>query len=218
MTSTIAMAEDQKGGLVDRFRSLPMARSADLTGRSLTDAIRSVVVQAITVGLAVGLGLGLAVGFRFDSNAGRIALGMVLILAFGCAFCWINATIGIAVKDPERATNAGSGPTFLLLFASNAIVPVATLPGRLQSFARNQPLSVTVSAVRALFEESWCVGLDTLMVACNRSAMARSAGCISAIFARSSLSPVRLGCFGSPARHHLELVGAGLSGRLAPRR
>ena len=77
---------------------------------------------------------------------------MVLILAFGYAFCWMNAAIGIAVKDPESATNAGTGPTFLLLFASNAIVPVSTLPGWLQGFARNQPLSVTVSAVRALFE------------------------------------------------------------------
>jgi ABC transporter DrrB family efflux protein len=146
MTSAIGMAEDLKSGLIDRFRSLPMARSAVLTGRSLTDAIRSVIVLAIMVGL------GVAVGFRFHSDAGRIALGMVLILAFGYAFCWMNAAIGIAVKDPESATNAGTGPTFLLLFASNAIVPVSTLPGWLQGFARNQPLSVTVSAVRSLFE------------------------------------------------------------------
>ena len=146
MTSAIAMAEDLKSGLIDRYRSLPMARSAVLTGRSLTDAIRSLVVLAIMVGL------GIAVGFRFDSDAERIALGMALILAFGYAFCWMNAAIGIAVKDPESATNAGTGPTFLLLFASNAIVPVSTLPGWLQGFARNQPLSITVSAVRALFE------------------------------------------------------------------
>ena len=146
MTSAVAMAEDLKSGLIDRFRSLPMARSAVLTGRSLTDAIRSVVVLAIMVGL------GVAVGFRFDSDARRIALGMVLILAFGYASCWMNAAIGIAVKDPDSATDAGTGPTFLLLFASNAIVPVSTLPGWLQGFARNQPLSVTVSAVRALFD------------------------------------------------------------------
>ncbi len=64
----------------------------------------------------------------------------------------MNAAIGIAVKDPARATNASTGPTFLLLFASNAIVPTQTLPGWLQPFAPNQPLSVTVSAVRALFD------------------------------------------------------------------
>ena len=64
----------------------------------------------------------------------------------------MNAAIGISTKDPESASSAATGPVFLLLFASNAIVPAATLPGWLQPFARNQPLSVTASAVRALFE------------------------------------------------------------------
>jgi ABC-2 type transport system permease protein/oleandomycin transport system permease protein len=146
MTSAIGIAEDLKSGMIDRFRSLPMARSAVLAGRSLTDLIRSVIVLVIMVGL------GLAVGFRFHSDAGRILLGMLLVLAFGYSFCWMNAAIGISTKDPESATSAGTGPTFLLLFASNAIVPTETLPGWLQGFARNQPLSVTVSAVRALFE------------------------------------------------------------------
>lgn len=146
MTTAIGMAEDMKSGLIDRFRSLPMARSAVLTGRSLTDLVRSVVMLGIMVGL------GVAVGFRFHSDAGHIVLGMVLVLVFGYAFSWLNAAIGIAVKDPESAVTAGMGPMFVLLFASNALVPVATLPGWLQAFARNQPLSVTVSAVRALLE------------------------------------------------------------------
>jgi ABC transporter DrrB family efflux protein len=151
MTSAIGIAEDLKSGMIDRFRSLPIARSAVLAGRSLTDLIRSVV------GLAIMVGLGVAVGFRFHRGAdpillGPILLGMVLILAFGYAFCWMNAAIGISAKDPESATSASTGPTFLLMFASNAIVPVGTLPGWLQPFARNQPLSVTASAVRALFE------------------------------------------------------------------
>jgi len=146
MTSAIGIAEDVKSGMIDRFRSLPMARSAVLTGRSLTDLIRSVI------SLAVMVGLGLAVGFRFHSNAGRIAVGMLLILAFGYAFSWLNTAIGISAKDPESAQNAATGPAFLLLFASNAIVPTATLPGWLQPFARNQPLGVTATAVRELFE------------------------------------------------------------------
>lgn len=146
MTTAIGIADDLKSGMVDRFRSLPMARSAVLIGRSLTDLARSAAVLAIVVGL------GIAVGFRFHSDAGRIALGMVLVLAFGFAFSWMNAAVGISVKDPASAQNASTGPTFLLLFASNAIVPTQTLPGWLQGFARNQPLSVTVSAVRALFE------------------------------------------------------------------
>jgi ABC-2 type transport system permease protein/oleandomycin transport system permease protein len=146
MTSAIGIAEDLKSGMVDRFRSLPMARSAVLAGRSLADLGRSVFSLAIMVGI------GIAVGFRFHSDAGRILLGMLLILAFGYSFSWMNAAIGISSKDPESAQNGATGPTFLLLFASNAIVPASTLPGWLQSFARNQPLGVTTSAVRELFE------------------------------------------------------------------
>lgn len=146
MTTAIGMAEDLQSGMIDRLRSLPMARSAVLTGRSITDLIRNAAV------LAVMVGAGVAVGFRFHGDVGEIVLGMFVILAFGYAFCWMNATIGITAKDPASATNASVGPTFVLLFASNALVPVDTLPGWLQGFARNQPLSVTVSAVRSLFE------------------------------------------------------------------
>ena len=147
MTSAIGIAQDLNSGMVDRFRSLPMARSAVLTGRSLTDLARSVV------SLAVMVGLGLAVGFRFhDTDAGRILLGPLLIIAFGYAMSWMNTTLGISSKDPESAQNAATGPTFLLMFASNAIVPANTLPGWLQPFARNQPLGVTTAAVRELFD------------------------------------------------------------------
>ena len=145
MTSAIGIAEDLKSGMVDRFRSMPMARSAVLTGRSLTDLIRSVISLAIMVGL------GVLVGFRFHGDAGRILVGMLLILAFGYAFSWMNTAIGISAGDPESAQNAAIGPMFILLFASNAIVPAAALPGWLQPFARNQPLGVTSSAVRELF-------------------------------------------------------------------
>jgi ABC transporter DrrB family efflux protein len=145
MTSAIGIAEDLKSGMIDRFRSLPMARSSVLTGRSLTDLARNVI------SLAVMTGLGAAVGFRFHGDAGPILLGMLLILAFGYSFTWLNTAIGISAKDPESAQNAAAGPAFLLMFASNAIVPASTLPSWLQAFARNQPLSVTTSAVRELF-------------------------------------------------------------------
>jgi len=98
------------------------------------------------------IGLGLLVGFRFHSSAPRILAGLAVILAFGYAFSWMYAAIGLATKDPETAQIAGILPFFVLMFASNAIVPVATMPGWLQPFARNQPLSVTVAAVRALLE------------------------------------------------------------------
>jgi ABC transporter DrrB family efflux protein len=148
MTSAIGIAEDLKSGMIDRFRSMPMARSAFLAGRSLTDLARSVFTLAIMVGL------GVAVGFRFHADIGPILLGLLLILAFGYAFSWMNAAIGLLSKDPESAQNAATGPVFILLFASNAIVPTNTLPGWLQAFAANQPLGVTTSAVRTLFEGS----------------------------------------------------------------
>jgi oleandomycin transport system permease protein len=79
-------------------------------------------------------------------------VGLLLVLAFGYAFSWLNTAIGISAGDPESAQNAATGPTFLLLSAGNALVPTSTLPGWLQGFARDQPLGVTASAVRELFE------------------------------------------------------------------
>jgi len=146
MTTSIGLAQDLKSGILDRFRSLPMARSAVLAGRTLADLSRSLLSLAIMVGL------GLLVGFRFHAGIPSILAGMALIIAFGYAFSWMYATIGLATKDPETAQVAGILPFFILMFASNAIVPVATMPGWLQPFARNQPLSITVAAVRALLE------------------------------------------------------------------
>ena len=146
MTTSIGLAQDLKSGIIDRFRTLPMARSAVLAGRTVADLSRSVF------SLAVMVGLGLLVGFRFNSSVPKILAGLAVILAFGYAFSWMYAAIGLATKDPETAQIAGILPFFVLMFASNAIVPVETMPGWLQGFARNQPLSVTVSAVRALLE------------------------------------------------------------------
>jgi ABC transporter DrrB family efflux protein len=146
MTTSIGLAQDLKRGIIDRFRSLPMARSAVLAGRTLADLLRSVFA------LAVMVGLGLLTGFRFHSTTPRILAGMGLILAFGYAFTWMFAAIGLATKDPETAQIAGILPFFVLMFASNAIVPVATMPGWLQPFARHQPLSIAVSAARAFLE------------------------------------------------------------------
>lgn len=146
MTTSIGLAQDLKSGIVDRFRSLPMARSAVLAGRTLADLSRSLF------SLGVMVGLGLAVGFRFHAGAGAILAGLVIVIAFGYAFSWMYVAIGLATKDPETAQIAGILPFFVLMFASNAVVPVATMPGWLQGFARNQPLSVTVAAARALLE------------------------------------------------------------------
>lgn len=146
MTTAIGLAVDLKSGIIDRFRSLPMARSAVLAGRTLADLSRSIF------SVAVMIGLGLLVGFRFHAGLLSIVGGLVLIIIFGYAFSWVYACIGLATKDPESAQIAGILPFFVLMFASNAVVPVDTMPGWLQPFADHQPLSITVAAARALFE------------------------------------------------------------------
>jgi ABC-2 type transport system permease protein/oleandomycin transport system permease protein len=146
MTTSIGLAQDLKSGIIDRFRSLPMARSAVLAGRTLADLSRSIFSVAIMVAL------GLLVGFRFHADPASIVAGLALIIIFGYAFSWVYACIGLATKDPESAQVAGILPFFVLMFASNAVVPVATMPSWLQPFARHQPLSINVAAARALLE------------------------------------------------------------------
>ena len=98
------------------------------------------------------VGLGLLVGFSFNAGVGAIVAGLALVIFFGYCFSWIYATIGLLTKDPETAQVAGILPFFILVFASSAIVPVATMPSWLQPFARHQPVSITINAVRALLQ------------------------------------------------------------------
>jgi ABC transporter DrrB family efflux protein len=146
MTTALALAQDLQAGMIDRFRSLPMARPAFLAGRTLADLTRS------TLALGFIIGLGVLVGFRFHNSVGACLAGVALIIVFGYTLTWAYAAIGLAVKDPQTAQMAAILPMFILFFASSALVPVATMPGWLQPFARNQPASVTIDAIRALFE------------------------------------------------------------------
>ncbi|MGQ0670744.1 MAG: ABC transporter permease [Actinomycetota bacterium] len=144
MATAIGLATDLKSGLLERFRSLPMARSAVLAGRTLADLTRNVFV-AVLMAL-----VGFLVGFRIHSNALAFVAGMLLVLLFGYAMCWIFATVGLAVGDPETAQAAAFPVLAPLVFASSAFVPVSSMPTWLQGFANHQPVSVTVSAVRDL--------------------------------------------------------------------
>ncbi len=144
LAAAIGLASDMKSGLLERFRSLPMARSAVLAGRTIADLIRNVfVVVLMTV-------VGFAVGFRIHDGAIHFVAGMVLVLAFGYVMAWVFATVGLAVGDPETAQAAAFPVLAPLVFASSAFVPVSSMPSWLQVFARHQPVSVTVSAVRDL--------------------------------------------------------------------
>jgi ABC transporter DrrB family efflux protein len=146
MSTAIGLAQDLTSGIIDRFRSLPMARSAVLAGRTLSDLVRSVFALALVVVV------GVAVGFRFHCTFAAALAAMALVIAFGYAFSWIYATIGLLTKNPESAQVIAVLPVFILMFISSAIVPVDTMPGWLQPVARNQPFSVTTNAMRALLE------------------------------------------------------------------
>lgn len=170
MTTALALAQDLQAGMIDRFRSLPMARSAFLAGRTVADLSRGVAA------LAVIIGLGVAVGFRFHNTVGACLGGVALVVGFGYALTWVYAAIGLAVKDPQTAQMAAIVPMFVLFFASSALVPVATMPGWLQPFAAHQPATVTIDAVRALFEGgpvlhdlwqavAWCAGIFAVCLA-----------------------------------------------------
>jgi ABC transporter DrrB family efflux protein len=143
----IGLAEDLQKGLVDRFRTLPMSRMAVLLGRTLADLARN----GVTV--IVMLLVGIAVGFRPQgSHLGWLAaIGLMLMLSF--SFSWVGAAIGLAVRNPEAVQAAGLIWLFPLTFASSAFVPIATMPGWLQAFAENQPITKLVDAVRA-----WALG------------------------------------------------------------
>lgn len=141
--TAVGLAEDLSKGIVDRFRSLPMARSAVLVGRTASDALRACMTVLIM------FVVGFAVGFR--PHAGLLPIAAFgLAVLFGFAMSWIAATIGMAVKDPETAQTAGFIWLFPLTFASSAFVPVASMPGWLQAFAKVNPISIIVDATRAM--------------------------------------------------------------------
>ncbi len=140
----IGLAEDMQKGLIDRFRSLPMSRAAVLAGRTVSDSIRNLfVVFLMTV-------VGMIIGFSFMNGFGNAVLGIFLVLAFGYAFTWISATIGLGIKDVESVQAASFIWIFPLTFASSAFVPVESMSGWLQVFARNNPVTHAVNGVRYL--------------------------------------------------------------------
>jgi ABC transporter DrrB family efflux protein len=144
VATAVGLATDMQTGLLERFRSLPMARSGVLAGRTLADLARNVFVVALMVGV------GFAVGFRVHTDALSFIAGLLLVLLFSHVMSWVFATVGLVVKDPETAQAASFPFMAILVFASSAFVPVSTMPSWLQGFAEHQPVSVTVSAVRAL--------------------------------------------------------------------
>jgi ABC transporter DrrB family efflux protein len=144
VSTSIGLAEDLQKGLIERFRALPMARSAVLTGRTSADLCRNVVtVIIITI-------VGFIVGFRPTTGVLPYVVGILVILLFAYALSWGFAVVGLSAPNSEVAQVVSFPLLFPLVFASSAFVPVSQMPGWLQGFATYQPVSVTISACRAL--------------------------------------------------------------------
>ena len=164
ISTSIGLAEDLQKGLIERFRSLPMARSAVLAGRTTADLLRNVVVIIIITLV------GFAVGFRINTNVLAFLGAVLLMLFFAYAISWGFACIGLSAPNSEVAQLMAFPILFPLTFASTAFVPSSTMPSWLRAFAEHQPVSLVINSVRALTQGGetarwvipaliWCVAL-----------------------------------------------------------
>jgi ABC transporter DrrB family efflux protein len=144
LTTGLGLTEDMAAGVVDRFRSMPIARSAVLIGRTAAD------LSTNLVSLIVMLLIGVAVGFRPSQPIYEVVLAFALVLGFAYVFSWISAFVGISVRNPETAQSVGFIWVFPLVFASSAFVPTAHMPGAVRAFADVNPVTLVVNAARAL--------------------------------------------------------------------
>ena len=162
--TALGLAEDLNRGLIDRFRSLPMARAAVLAGRTVAD------IATNTLSVVVLVSTGLIIGFTFDASAVEILGGVGLLLLFGYAFSWVFAFIGMLVSSPESANALGFTLIFPITFISSAFVPVESMPSVLAWFAEVNPVTVMVDAMRALWLDApagdsvwgavaWCLAI-----------------------------------------------------------
>lgn len=141
----VGLAEDMQKGIIDRFRSLPMSRSAVLFGRTLSDVVYN-VLSLLIMGLT-----GLLVGWRIRSSVTDAVAGFLLLLLFSYAFSWVMATVGLMVPSVDVINNASFMVIMPLTFISNAFVPLENLPGPLRVFAEWNPVSAVTQSARNLF-------------------------------------------------------------------
>lgn len=145
ITTAVGVANDMQKGIIDRFRSLPMARSAVLVGRTVADLVQSVLGQAVMATC------GLIVGWRAHHGLVQTLAGFGLLLLFGFAMTWLGTFIGLMVRTPETANSLGFVILFPITFIANTFVPTEGMPPALRTVADWNPLSATVAACRQLF-------------------------------------------------------------------
>jgi ABC transporter DrrB family efflux protein len=143
--TALGLNEDVHKGLIDRFRSLPMARPAVLAGRTLSDVVTNLISLTILVLT------GLVIGFSFHTSVLQVVAGFALLLFFGYAFSWVFAFVGLLTSTPEAANSVAFIAVFPLTFISSAFVPVASMPSALQAFANINPFTIVVDAMRSLW-------------------------------------------------------------------
>jgi ABC transporter DrrB family efflux protein len=144
VNTAVGLASDLGTGIVDRFRSLPMARSAVLAGRTIADGVRNLFVVLLMIIV------GSFVGFRFHNGFVPAVGAIALALLFGFSLAWLFAFIGMTLKETETAQVAGLVVIFPLTFVSGAFSPVSTMPWWLRAVARNQPFTHVVNSMRGL--------------------------------------------------------------------
>jgi len=167
--TAVGLAEDLERGVVDRFRSMPMARSAVLLGRTVADLVRNVLI------LFLMAAVGYLIGFRFQGGVLEALGAIAVVAAFGFALSWIFAFVALAVRGAEAAQSAGFVAIFPLVFASSVFVPVSSMPHWLQAFAKLSPVTLTANTARSYSlggltagslggALAWIVGLLVLFV------------------------------------------------------
>ena len=141
--TAVGLSEDLERGVIDRFRSMPMARSAVLIGRTVADLVRNVLI----IGLMTAVGY--LIGFRFQAGLLNALACVAVVSAFGFTLSWIFAFVGLTVRGAEAAQSAGFVVIFPLVFASSVFVPVSSMPDWLQAFAEASPVTLTANAARS---------------------------------------------------------------------
>jgi ABC-2 type transport system ATP-binding protein len=140
--TAVGLSQDLRLGVIDRFRSMPMARSAVLVGRTTADLVQNL----LTIGLMIGVGY--LVGFRFQAGVGPAVACLAVVAAFGYALSWIFAFVSFVVRGAETAQTAGFVVLFPLVFVSSVFVPVSSMPDWLQPIAKVSPVTLTTDAAR----------------------------------------------------------------------
>ncbi|MEA2350945.1 MAG: ATP-binding cassette, subfamily bacterial, partial [Thermoleophilaceae bacterium] len=167
--TAVGLSEDLERGVIDRFRSMPMARSAVLIGRTVADLVRNVLIIVLMTGVAY------LIGFRFQAGIPNGLACVAVVSAFGFALSWIFAFVALTVRGAEAAQSAGFVVIFPLVFASSVFVPVASMPGWLQAIAKVSPVTLTANAGRTYALDggvpaalggaaAWIVGLLVIFI------------------------------------------------------